>query len=70
MSNTVAVILFTLGGGFSIYEGVHKLQEPSELKNPIVAVVVLVIGCILEGYSLKVAWDECTKARGDMGRRV
>lgn len=59
----VAVILFTLGGGFSIYEGLHKLENPAPLKGPFVAIAVLLTGLLLEGYSLHAAWTECGKVR-------
>jgi cation diffusion facilitator family transporter len=48
----VAVILFTVGGAFSIYEGAHKLADPHPLSWPWVAIGVLVIGVILESFSL------------------
>ena len=48
----VAVILFSLGGMFSIYEGVHKFTNPEPLKNPMIAVGVLVFAIIAESASL------------------
>ena len=60
----VAVLLFTLGGLFSGYEGVHKLLHPEALTSPGWAVGVLVIALVLEGYSLRAAWKEVTRARG------
>jgi cation diffusion facilitator family transporter len=48
----VAVMLFTLGGLFSIYEGIHKLQAPEPMARPWIAISVLVIGIALEGFSL------------------
>jgi len=48
----VAVILFSLGGMFSVYEGVHKLQNPEELTQPMVAVGVLIFAIIAESISL------------------
>lgn len=48
----VAVMLFTLGGLFSIYEGIHKLQAPEPMTRPWIAISVLVIGIALEGFSL------------------
>jgi cation diffusion facilitator family transporter len=48
----VAVMLFTLGGVFSIYEGVHKLQAPEPMTRPWIAIAVLVTGIVLEGGSL------------------
>jgi len=48
----VALILFSMGGLFSIYEGVHKLSSHEGLKSPIIAIVVLSVSMILEGASL------------------
>lgn len=48
----VAVMLFSVGGMFSLYEGVHKLMHPSELTRPWVAVGVLVFAIIAEAFSL------------------
>jgi cation diffusion facilitator family transporter len=48
----VAVLLFTVGGAFSIYEGAHKLSAPQPLSWPGVAIVVLIIAVLLESFSL------------------
>jgi cation diffusion facilitator family transporter len=48
----VAVILFSLGGMFSIYEGVHKFTNPEPLNKPMVAIAVLVFAVIAESISL------------------
>jgi cation diffusion facilitator family transporter len=48
----VALMLFSMGGLFSIYEGVHKLHSTEEVKNPLIAIVVLTLSMILEGASL------------------
>jgi len=48
----VAVLLFTVGGAFSIYEGVHKLSDPHPLSWPGVAIAVLGIAVVLESLSL------------------
>ena len=48
----VAVILFSLGGMFSIYEGVHKFSNPEPLKSPMIAVGVLIFAIIAESVSL------------------
>jgi len=48
----VAVILFSLGGMFSIYEGVHKYTNPEPLNSPMVAVSVLIFAIIAESVSL------------------
>ena len=61
----VTVVLFLLGGVFALYEGYHKLQEPGELTSPLVAVVILVVGLIAEGFSLRLAVRESRKVKGD-----
>lgn len=48
----VAVILFSLGGMFSIYEGVHKFSNPEPLTKPMIAIGVLVFAIIAESASL------------------
>ncbi len=48
----VAVILFSLGGMFSVYEGVHKFSNPEPLKSPMVAIGVLIFAIIAESASL------------------
>lgn len=61
----VAIILFVLGGAYSLYEGVHKLQAGEPLTNAGWAIGVLVFGIVLEGYSLRAAWLEYEKVRGN-----
>jgi len=48
----VALILFSMGGLFSVYEGIHKLHLHEGLKNPMVAVIVLSVSMIFEAASL------------------
>jgi cation diffusion facilitator family transporter len=48
----VALILFSMGGLFSIYEGIHKLSSHEGLKTPYLAIIVLFISMLLEGASL------------------
>jgi cation diffusion facilitator family transporter len=48
----VALILFSMGGLFSIYEGIHKMSLHEGLSNPVLAIVVLVISMALEASSL------------------
>jgi cation diffusion facilitator family transporter len=59
----VAVILFSLGGMFSVYEGVHKLQHPAPLSYPWVAIGVLVFAIAAEGVSLWGCMREVNKER-------
>ncbi|MFJ2664364.1 cation diffusion facilitator family transporter [Nocardia fluminea] len=64
-SFVVALVLFTLGSVFAIYEGIHKIQHPEELSQPIVAVVILVIAIGLETYSFLTAVRESRPLKGD-----
>lgn len=59
----VAIILFSLGGLFSIYEGINKLRDPHELTNIWIPIVVLVIAIVLESFSLRTAIVESNKVR-------
>lgn len=63
----VAVMLFTVGGSFSVYEGIHKLLDPHELENEGWAIGVLLFSFVLETISLRAAWGEVRKAKGDRG---
>ncbi len=60
----VAVMLFTVGGMFSLYEGLHKLQHPEALKQWWWAAGVLVFGMVAEGVSLRACIQEINKSRG------
>jgi cation diffusion facilitator family transporter len=60
----VAILLFSMGGVFSIYEGIHKLQHPEPLSQLWIAIVVLVLAIVLEGSSLFGALREIRKVRG------
>jgi cation diffusion facilitator family transporter len=61
----VALLLFSVGGTFSIYEGLHKLTEPEPIKLPWIAVTVLTFGLVAEGFSMWGCLAEVNKARGD-----
>lgn len=61
----VAILLFSVGGAFSLYEGVHKILHPShEIENVYINVVILGIAIALEGYSSYVATKEFRKIKG------
>ena len=61
----VAVMLFTVGGMFSLYEGIHKLQHPEALRQWWWAAGVLVFGILAEGVSMRACLQEVNKSRGD-----
>ncbi len=62
----VALILFSMGGMFSIYEGVHKLSLNEELKSPLLAIVVLAVSMVLEGASLLGCISQINQLKGDV----
>lgn len=61
----VAILLFSVGGMFSVYEGVHKLTHPEPLQWPWLAVGVLAFSIVTEGVSMHGCLQEVNKARGD-----
>jgi cation diffusion facilitator family transporter len=60
----VAIVLFSLGGVFSLYEGWHKLHNPEPLSYAWVAVGILVFGLIAESISMRACLQEVNKVRG------
>ena len=60
----VAIILFSVGGMFSLYEGIHKLEAHEELNLPWIPLAVLAVSIVLESFSLRTAIIEANKARG------
>jgi len=59
----VALILFSMGGLFSIYEGIHKLRHPEHLSYPYVAIGVLLFSIIAESVSMWGCLREVNKER-------
>jgi cation diffusion facilitator family transporter len=62
----VALVLFSLGSLFALYEGYEKISYPHPLDSPIVAIAVLVVAIGLEGFSLRTAVTESNPARGNL----
>ena len=62
----VALILFSMGGLFSVYEGIHKLNASEELKQPVIAIIVLSLSIVLEGFSLFGCLVQVKKLRRDI----
>ncbi len=60
----VALLLFSVGGVFSFYEGLHKLEHPEPLRWAWLAIGVLVFGLIAESFSMWACLTEVNKARG------
>ena len=51
----VAVVLFTVGALFSVYEGIHRIAHPEKVTDPVVALAVLAVAIVLESLSLRTA---------------
>jgi cation diffusion facilitator family transporter len=66
----VALILFSMGGLFSIYEGIHKISLHEGLKNPVVAIVVLAVSIVFEGASLYGCLTQINKLKHNMSLRA
>lgn len=60
----VAIVLFLVGGLFSLYEGIHKFQNPEPLTDWWIAVVVLLVAIALESFSFRTAVREANRSRG------
>ncbi|MDM7926019.1 MAG: cation diffusion facilitator family transporter [bacterium] len=68
-SFVVALMLFSMGGLFSIYEGIHKIHSHEGLKNPALALAVLAVSMILEATSLFGCLAQVRKVRGGVSLR-
>ena len=66
-SFVVAILIFGLGAGISIYEGVSHLLKPPELRNPAVNYVVLGLALVFEGAAWTFAFREFRKTKGKLG---
>lgn len=60
----VAMVLFALGGIYSIYEGIEKIRHPHELESLGWAIGVLLVSIVLEGFSFRTAAVEAQKVKG------
>ncbi|MBP6639219.1 MAG: cation transporter [Bacteroidia bacterium] len=61
----VAILIFSLGGAYSLYEGTHKIMHPSEkLEHADINLIILGIAIALEGYSSFIATKELKKTKG------
>lgn len=63
-SFVVALVLFSVGSLFALWEGVEKIRHPHEISSPLWAISVLSIGIVLEGFSFRTAIVESNRIRG------
>ncbi|HWE91596.1 MAG TPA: cation diffusion facilitator family transporter [Pseudonocardiaceae bacterium] len=60
----VALLIFTIGCVFALYEGINKIVSPHPMDSPLVAVVILAVALCLEGYSFRTAIREARPLKG------
>ncbi|MBC8210363.1 MAG: cation transporter [Gammaproteobacteria bacterium] len=63
----VAILIFALGGGISIYEGIKHLSSPEPISNPLINYVVLGLAMLFEGAALLFAFKEFSRVKGKWG---
>ncbi|MCW8854858.1 MAG: cation diffusion facilitator family transporter [Gammaproteobacteria bacterium] len=63
----VAILIFALGGGISIYEGIQHLMHPSPMTNPMINYIVLGLAMVFEGAAWLFALSEFSRAKGKWG---
>ena len=66
-SFVVAILIFAVGAGVSLYQGIHHIQHPQVIQNPMVNYVVLGLAMIFEGAAWTFALTEFTRAKGKWG---
>ena len=65
-SFVVAILIFALGSGISIYEGIHHILHPEDITSPLINYIVLGLAIIFEGGALYFAVTEFNKERGKL----
>ena len=63
----VAILIFALGGGISIYEGIQHIQHPEPISNPMINYIVLGLALIFEGAAWYFAFREFSRSKGRWG---
>lgn len=66
-SFVVAILIFAVGAGLSLYEGVHHLLHPSPVENPSLNYIVLALAMLFEGGAWYFALREFSRAKGKWG---
>ena len=66
-SFVVAILIFAVGAGISIYEGIHRVSNPSPIENPMINYIVLGLALVFEGAAWFFAFREFKKVKGRFG---
>ena len=62
----VAILIFAIGAGLSLYKGFIHIQHPEPINSPYINYIVLLLSMVFEGVALRIAYREFNKSRGDM----
>lgn len=65
-SFVVAILIFAVGAGISMYEGFHHILHPEEMSSPYINYIVLSLAMIFEAGALYIAYVEFNKSRGEL----
>jgi divalent metal cation (Fe/Co/Zn/Cd) transporter len=57
-------MIFAVGAGISVYEGIHSIMDPHPVENPFINYIVLGLAMIFEGFAWYFAWKEFDRSRG------
>lgn len=63
----VALLVFALGAGVSIYEGIQHLRDPVANRHPLLSYGVLAVSALFDGYSFRVALRQFRRSKGELG---
>jgi len=63
----VAILIFSIGSGISIYEGVQKVIHPHPVNDPSINYIILALAMIFEGVAWYIAYKEFSRLRGNKG---
>jgi cation diffusion facilitator family transporter len=66
-SFVVALLIFAVGAGISLYEGILHLLHPTPIENPSINYIVLVLSALFEGGALYFGLTEFSRAKGNWG---
>ena len=66
-SFVVAISIFAVGSGISIYEGIHSLMDPHPITNPMINYIILGLAICFEGGAWYFAWKEFSQIKGTTG---
>ena len=62
----VAILIFGLGAGISVYEGIDRIRFPRPINDPYINYIVLILAMVFEGWAWSVAFKEFKRRKGDL----